>query len=320
MTAIGFTLSSEEHPPGPLVEHAVRAEEVGFDFLSISDHYHPWIDRQGNSPFVWATLGAVAQATSEIPVMTGVTCPTTRIHPAIIAQAAATTACLMPGRFSLGVGSGENLNEHILGDRWPSVPVRQEKLAEAIGIIRELWEGGMTSHRGRHFEVENARVYTRPDSPPPILVASAGDEATRLAAELGDGLIGLAPARPMIDLFRECGGEGKPAYRQVHVCWDEDEDRATETALEWWPNSGVPGNLFVELPLPTHFEEASGNVGPEEIRDSIVCGPDPGRHVAAIREFVDAGFTHVYVHQVGPTRPGFFEFYADEVLPALRDA
>lgn len=317
MTALGFTLSSEEHRPGSLVEQAVIAEGVGFDFLSISDHFHPWVDRQGNAPFVWGTLGAVAQATASIPVMTGVTCPTIRIHPAIIAQAAATAACLMPNRFSLGVGAGENLNEHILGDRWPSVPIRQEMLAEAIGIIRDLWDGDLVSHRGEHFEVENARIYTLPESPPPILVAAAGDESTRLAASLGDGLIGLAPVSSMIDLFNDAGGGGNPSYGQIHVCFDDDEEKAAETALEWWPNSGVPGNLFVELPLPAHFEEASANVGKDQIRESIVCGPDPERHIAAIREFADAGFSHVFVHQVGPPRREFFEFYESEILPVV---
>lgn len=319
MTArIGFTLSSEEHRPESLVSQAVEAERRGFDFLSISDHYHPWVDPQGNAPFVWSTLGAVAQATDSIPVMTGVTCPTTRIHPAIIAQAAATTAALMPGRFSLGVGSGENLNEHILGDRWPSVEIRQERLRDAVQVIRGLWEGGLVSHRGEHYEVENARVYTLPDETPPILVATAGDAATRLAGEIGDGLIGLAPKEDMLRLFRESGGESKPCYGQVHVCWDEDEGTAGETALEWWPNGAVPGNLFVELPLPSHFAEASGNLTVDEIQDSVVCGPDPSRHVDAIRDFVDAGFSHVFVHQVGPPSEGFFDFYESEVMPAFR--
>lgn len=318
MTKLGFTLSSEEHEPKSLVDQASAAERSGFDFLSISDHFHPWVDRQGNSPFVWSVLGAVAQATEDIPVMTGVTCPTTRIHPAIIAQAAATTACLMPGRFSLGVGSGENLNEHILGDRWPSVQIRQEKLVEAVELIRTLWNGELTSHRGDHFEVENARIYTTPDSPPPILIASAGEDATRLAGQSGDGLVGLAPMSSMVEQFRDAGGDDKPVYGQIHVCWDEDEQRAAETALEWWPNSGVPGNLFVELPLPSHFESASENVDLVQIRDSIICGPDPEAHIQAVQEFADAGFTHVYVHQVGPPRQEFFDFYRDSVLPAFK--
>ena len=318
MAKIGFTLSSEENGPQELVRHAVEAERCGFDFLSISDHFHPWVDRQGNAPFVWSVLGAVAEATDSIPVMTGVTCPTTRIHPAIIAQAAATTACLMPDRFSLGLGSGENLNEHILGGHWPSVPVRQEMLEEAIDVIRELWSGEMVSHRGQHFEVENARIFTLPESPPPVLIASAGEKATELAGQKGDGLVGLAPVEDMIDQFHQAGGDGKPTYGQVHVCWGNSEKEAAETALEWWPNSGVPGNLFVELPLPSHFEQASEKVDLDQIRESIVCGPDAEWHIESIREFIDAGYSHVYVHQVGPPSPEFFRFYESQVLPSLR--
>lgn len=318
MTKIGFTLSSEEQPPGTLVEHAVKAEETGFDFLSISDHFHPWVDRQGQSPFVWGVIGAVSQATEKIELITGVTCPTTRIHPAIIAQASATAACLMPGRFSLGVGSGENLNEHILGDRWPSVAIRQERLEEAIEVIRELWKGSLTSHRGRHYEVENARIYTVPDKLPPILIATAGERATEMAGRLGDGLVGLVPDPSVVEGFREAGGEGKPAYAQIHICWDESEESARKTALEWWPNAGVPGNLFVELPLPSHFEEAAGTLDEETIAESVVCGPEADPIVEEIRKYGDAGYTHVYVHQVGPNRPEVFDFFGAEVLPALR--
>jgi len=317
MAEIGYTLSSEEQEPRALVEQAVRAEELGIPFASISDHFHPWVDRQGNSPFVWSVLGALANATSEMRFITGVTCPTTRIHPAIVAQAAATTAALMPGRFSLGVGSGENLNEHILGDAWPSVDVRQERLEEAVEVIRSLWEGGLTSHRGRHYTVENARLYTLPEEPPPLFVASAGEQATELAARIGDGLVGLVPAPSMIESFREAGGDGKPAYGQLHVCWAESEEEARRTALEWWPNGGLSGNLFVELPLPSHFAEAASLVDEDGIAESVVCGPDPERHAAAIREYVDAGYSHVYVHQVGPDQIGFLDFFSGEVLSRL---
>jgi coenzyme F420-dependent glucose-6-phosphate dehydrogenase len=317
MTAIGYTLSSEENGARALVAQAARAEEVGFEFASISDHFHPWIDRQGNSPFVWGVLGAIAEATEEIELMTGVTCPTTRVHPAIVAQAAATAASLLPGRFSLGVGSGENLNEHVLGDRWPPVVERQERLAEAIEVIRRLWAGKLVSHRGRHFRVENARLYSLPEEPPPLLVAVAGEQSTDLAADLGDGLIGTAPVAETIERFRERGGKG-PTYGQIHVCWAESEERARRTALEWWPNGAVSGSYFLELPLPAHFEEAAELIGEEEIADSVVCGPDPARHVEAIREYAEAGYDHVYVHQIGPDQEGFFDVYQREVLPALR--
>jgi coenzyme F420-dependent glucose-6-phosphate dehydrogenase len=317
MTAIGYTLSSEENGARALVAQAARAERAGFEFAVISDHFHPWIDRQGNSPFVWGVLGAIAEATERIELATGVTCPTIRMHPAIVAQAAATAALLLPGRFSLGVGSGENLNEHILGDRWPSVAERQERLAEAIEVIRLLWQGGLKSHRGRHYTIANARIYSLPEEPPPILVAVAGVKSADLAAEHGDGLVGTAPVAETIERFRAGGGEGKPTYGQIHVCWAESEKQARRTALEWWPNGAVSGSYFLELPLPSHFEEAAELVGEEEIAESVICGPDPQRHVEAIEEYAEAGYDHVYLHQVGSDQEGFFDFYAEEVLPRL---
>src|SRR3954447_9493201 len=185
MTRLGYTLSSEEFDAATLVAQAERAERAGFAFASISDHFHPWIDAQGESPFVWGTLGAISQRTERIELMTGVSCPTTRVHPAIVAQAAATMAQLLPGRFSLGVGTGENLNEHIVGERWPGVVERQDRLEEAIEVIRKLWEGKLISHRGEHFMVENARVYSLPEEPPPLLVAVAGESSVELAAHWG---------------------------------------------------------------------------------------------------------------------------------------
>lgn len=318
MTAIGYTLSSEEQGPEALVGLAERAEQVGFSFAGISDHFHPWIDKQGNSPFVWGVLGAISQRTERLQLLTGVTCPTFRVHPAIVAHAAATAAALLPGRFSLGVGSGENLNEHVLGERWPPVRERQARLEEAIEVIRLLWEGGLKSHRGEYYRVENARIYSLPDTPPPILVAVAGDRSVDLAARAGDGLVGTAPKADSLERFRENGGEGKPTYGQLHVCWAEDEEEAKRTALEWWPNAAVSGSHFLELPLPAHFEEAAELVGEDDIAESVVCGPDPERHLAAIREFIDAGYDHVYVHQIGPDQEGFFDFYERSVLPELQ--
>jgi len=247
-----------------------------------------------------------------------VTCPTFRIHPAIVAQAAATAASQLPGRFSLGLGSGENLNEHILGDRWPAVAERQERLTEAIEVIRLLWQGGLRSHRGRHYTVENARLYSLPDEPPPILVAVAGTKSADLAAQAGDGLVGTAAVAETIERFRKGGGDGKPAYGQIHVCWAASEEEARSTALERWPNGAVSGSYFLELPLPSHFEQAAELVGEEEIGESVVCGPDPERHVEAIEEYANAGYDHVYVHQIGPDQDGFFDFYAREVLPRFQ--
>jgi coenzyme F420-dependent glucose-6-phosphate dehydrogenase len=317
MTKLGYTLSSEEFDAPSLVAQAERAEQAGFAFASISDHFHPWIDEQGESPFVWGALGAISQRTERIELMTGVTCPTFRIHPVIVAQAAATAASLLPGRFSLGVGSGENLNEHIIGAGWPGVVVRQERLEEAIEVIRKLWSGKLSSHRGKHFTVENARIYSLPDEPPPLLVAVAGERSVEIAARAGDGLIGTAPVAESLEQFQSEGGEGKPTYGQLHVCWAEDEEAAKQLALKQWPNAAISGSHFLELPLPAHFEEATEVLDTDDIAESVVCGPDPERHRAAIQEYVDAGYDHVYAHQIGPDQNGFFDFYAREVLPAF---
>jgi coenzyme F420-dependent glucose-6-phosphate dehydrogenase len=317
--SIGYALSCEEFGPRELLGFARQAEEVGFDFLSISDHFHPWVDRQGNSPFVWAVLGGVAEATERIEIGTGVTCPTTRIHPAIVAQAAATAATMLEGRFFLGVGSGENLNEHILGDRWPETDVRQERLAEAVEVIRLLWEGGLKSHRGRHYTVENARIYTLPDRLPPIIVAAAGPQATELAGQIGDGFFGLVPEREVVEQFERSGGAGKPRYGQIHVCWAEDERAAKSTALQWWPNAVVGGNLNWELPLPSLFEDAAAWAAEDDIAESVVCGPDVNRHLEAVREFAKAGYDHIYLHQIGPDQSGFLRFAERELLPRLED-
>jgi G6PDH family F420-dependent oxidoreductase len=314
---IGYALSSEEQPPDELIRNAARAEEAGFTFALVSDHYHPWTDRQGQSPFVWSVIGGVSQATDRLSLGTGVTCPTIRIHPAVIAQAAATSAALMPGRFFLGVGSGENLNEHITGEHWPPADTRQDMLEEAIEVIRQLWEGGSQSYQGAYYVVENAQIYTLPQELPPIMVAAAGPKAAELAARVGDGMIGTAPDKELIEAFHAAGGEG-PIYGQVTVCWGSNEASARKTAHEWWPNAAIPGELGQELPLPRHFEQAAGAVTEDDVAEAVVCGPDPERHVASIQQFVDAGYTHVYVHQVGPDQEGFFNFYQSEVLPKLQ--
>jgi G6PDH family F420-dependent oxidoreductase len=316
MDQLGYSLSSEEHRPADLIDYARRAEESGFGFAVISDHFHPWIDRQGQSPFVWAVIGGIAQATERLGLGTGVTCPTVRVHPAIVAQAAATAGDLLPGRFFLGVGTGENLNEHILGDRWPEVDVRLEMLEEAVEVIRKLWSGSLTSHHGRHYTVENARIYTLPEQLPPIYVAGAGLKAADLAGRIGDGYIGTSPDEESMTTFDQAGGQGKPRYGQLTVCWAEDEAKALQTAKEWWPNLAVPGQLSQELPLPATFEQAAKLVRDEDMQ-VIPLGPDPEQHLASIREYFDAGYDHVYVHQIGPDQEGFFRFYEQEVLPKL---
>lgn len=313
----GYALSSEEHRPADLVRHAAAAEDAGFTYALISDHYHPWVDAQGHSAFVWTVLGGIANATSTLGVGTGVTCPMIRIHPAIIAQAAATTADLFEGRFFLGLGTGENLNEHVLGDHWPPYAERREMLIESIEIMRGLWEGELLSHRGEHYVVENARIYTLPESPPPIVVAAAGPESGTMAGEHGDGLVVTAPNAEVIDAFRTAGGSGKPVYGQLTVCWASNEEDAKETLHRIWPNAGVPGELSQELPLPRHFEQAAENVTPESLAESTPIGPDPERYLDAIREMTDAGVDHVYLHQVGSDQAGFIDFWRRELAPAL---
>ena len=317
---LGYAISSEEHRPLDLVRNAARAEEAGFGFALVSDHFHPWIDRQGQSPFVWSVLGGIAEATERLVVGTGVTCPILRIHPAIVAQAAATAASMLPGRFFLGVGTGENLNEHVLGQRWPATHVRREMLEEAVAVMRLLWEGRLASHRSRHFTVENARIYTLPEEPIDVLVAAGGIEAAELAGRIGDGLIGTAPDAETVDAFEAEGGAGKPRYAQVTVCWAESEKDARRTALEWWPNAALKGPLGQELPLPSHFEEATGMVTEDDVAKVVVCGPDVDSHVELVEKYAAAGYTHVYVHQVGPDQEGFIEFYASELLPRYAGA
>lgn len=317
MPEFGYKLSSEEHNAPDLVRYAREAEQAGFTFASVSDHFHPWVDRQGNSPFVWSVLGAAGEATDSLSFLTGVTCPTIRTHPAIIAQAAATSAQLLPGRFSLGLGSGENLNEHILGDRWPPAAQRLEMLEEAIEVIRLLWEGGFKTFRGRHYTVENARVYSLPDEPPPILIAGSGKKSIGLAARAGNGFIGVAPSEEIVSQFKSAGGGNKPLYAEVNVCWAKDVSSAKKTVYEWWPIAGIKGQLLQEVALPSHFEQAAAMIDEDGATEDVACGPDSEVHIDNIRRFVDAGYTHIWIHQIGPDQDGFLEFYSNEVLPKL---
>ena len=317
MLQVGYTLSSEEHAPGDLLLYGRIAEESGFDFLTISDHFHPWISRQGQSPLVWSVLGGLSVKTERLPVMTAVTCPTIRIHPAIVAQAAATTAALLPDRFILGVGSGENLNEHIVGMGWPPPEERLDMLEEAIDLIRRLWTGEMVTEWTDHFTVDRARLYTLPETSPPIAVAASTAEAAGLAGRAGDALISTAPDRKIVDAFRMAGGDGRPAYGQVTVCYGPDEQAAKDEALEWWPNTSVPGELGVELAEPQHFEEVAKLIFADSVAEKVVCGPEMEPILEKIGSFVDAGFDHVFLHQVGPRQEEFLAFAKDELLPAI---
>jgi coenzyme F420-dependent glucose-6-phosphate dehydrogenase len=315
---IGYTLSSEERQPDELVGQAQAAEDSGFTFALISDHFHPWTDEQGSSPFVWSVLGGIAARTKRLRVGTGVTCPTMRIHPAIIAQASATVACLMPGRFFLGIGTGENLNEHITGGFWPPPEMRQDMLEEAVDVLRLLHRGGERSHHGKFFQVHDARIYNLPDALPPIYMAAGGEKAGKLAGQVADGLICSDPSKETVDAFEAAGGKGKPRYGQLTVCWARSEKEAVRTAHKIWPNAGLKGRFKNEVPRPSHIEEAAHSVRPEDVAKEIVCGPDPQRHLEGIGEFLKAGFDHVYVHQVGPDQAGFMRFYEREILPNVR--
>ena len=312
---IGYTLSSEERQPEDLVRLAQRAESAGFGYALISDHFHPWSDAQGSAPFVWAVLGGIAATTHRLRVGTAVTCPIMRIHPAIIAQASATIGCMMPDRFFLGVGSGESLNEHVVGQTWPPPDMRQDMLEEAVQVLRLLHSGGEKSHYGRFFNVHDARIYNLPEQPVPIYVAAAGTSAAKLAARVGDGLICSAPSAESAKAFDAGGGAGKPRIGQLTVCWAKSEEEAVRTALRFWAVSGLEGHFKNELPRVAYLEQAAKHVTAGAIKKEIVCGPDPKRHLDGIAKFVKAGFDHVYVHQVGPDQDGFMAFYEREILP-----
>jgi coenzyme F420-dependent glucose-6-phosphate dehydrogenase len=313
-TQIGYALSSEEHAPRALVDYAVRAEEAGFAFAAISDHFHPWTSQQGQSPFVWTVIGAIAQATERLTLGTTVTCPLIRMHPALVAHAAATAAAMMPGRFFLGLGAGENLNEHVTGERWPGPGQRLEMLEEAVEVIQKLWKGEVTTHRGTHFTVDEARIYTLPDELPPIHLAAGAPQAAELAGRCGDGLITTSPDSEVVKRFMSAGGRGKPRYGGLTVCWAKTDDEARTIAHRWWPQTALRGDLAWEVKTPELFEAATTHVRPEDVADEVVCSADPAVHRAKIEEYVKAGFDHVYVHQIGPDQEGFFAMYERDVL------
>jgi G6PDH family F420-dependent oxidoreductase len=311
---IGYFLSSEEYTPAELIAQAKGAERAGFSALWISDHYHPWVDAQGQSAFVWSTIGALSQVCS-LPITTAVTCPTVRIHPAVIAQAAATSAVLTDGRFRLGVGTGEALNEHIFGDAWPEADVRLEMLEEAVEIMRELWKGGVVSYRGKHYTVENARVYTLPEKPVEVLVSGFGPKAIEVAARIGEGYVSTMPDADMVRQFREQGGGDRVCQAGFKAAYADSEEEGARLAYEKWPNAGVPGELSQVLPSPKHFEQASQLVTQDMIKEAFVCGNDPQAHLEMIDQYAKAGFDEVYVANTGPHWQGLFDLYQQHVLP-----
>ncbi len=316
---IGYFLSSEEWGPRDLVALARKAEAAGFEGLWISDHFHPWNDEQGHSSFVWSVIGAISQATDGMKVTTAVTCPTMRIHPAVVAQAAATATIQLGGAFCLGVGSGEALNEHIFADRWPGASERLEMLEEAVYVIRRLWRGGFQDHRGGHYRLENCRIYDLPENPPPIVVSGFGPKAIDLAARVGDGFCTVAPDEDAVKRFRIQGGEGKLVQGGTKVCYSLDEGQAIQTAHRLWPNEALPGELAQILPSPRHFEQASELITEEMVAGDVPCGPDLDRHLEIIRAYADAGFDELYIQQIGPEQDAFFDVYREELLPRVRE-
>lgn len=314
---IGYFLSCEEYTPAQLVEQAVLAERAGFDALWISDHFHPWNDEQGHSPFVWSLIGAISQVTS-LPVTTAVTCPIMRLGPVITSQAAATSAVMLDGRFRLGVGTGEALNEHVLGDPWPSAPRRLEMLEESVALMRELWSGGVVEHHGTHYTAENAQIYTRPDEPPEVWMSAFGPKAAEVAARISDGLVTTTVDEEVLTTFREAGGTRTSVG--FKVCWADSEEEGVEIAHRLWANAGLPGELAQILPTPRHFEQASQLVPQESTRETVTCGPDSERHLATYEEYLKAGFDEIYVGNMGHHYRPMLEAYGETVLPALRAA
>jgi G6PDH family F420-dependent oxidoreductase len=312
---VGYWLSSEEHDPRMLVDQARQAEAAGFTAATISDHFHPWIRAQGQSGFVWAVLGGIAAATERLRVATGVTAPIIRLHPAIVAHAAATVATMFGGRFVLGLGTGERLSEHVTGERWPGATERRAMLEEAVAIIRRLFEGGNVNHQGTYYRVENAELYTRPVIPPPVYLAVGGPKSAEQAGRLGDGMIAVSPDPRSVEAFEAAGGAGKPRIGQLHVCWAATVEEARCVAHRFWPNAAVKGQALVDLARPQDFEKVVEPLGPDVTTADLVLGPDADRHVDAITRFAAAGFTEVHVHQVGPAQSEFIEFYAGDVLP-----
>lgn len=313
---IGYAIICEEHPPERIVAHARRAEEAGFDYLGISDHFHPWLDVQGHSPFTWSVIGALTEAT-DLPITTQVTCPIRRYHPAVVAQAAATAARMCSGRFTLGLGSGEALNEHVVGGEWPNPDHRLAMLDEATHIIQTLWNGEVTSFRGEFFTVDRARLYTLPERAPRIAIAASGPDSAGLAASYGD-LVTTGPDPELVGSYRDQGGGGD-AWGQATVCFDPDRDTAVERFTTRWRQGGLGWSVNSELPTPAGFETATAKLRSEDLVGSEPMGDDVDAYVASIRQYAQAGFDAVSLHNVGEDHGPFLAFAEEELLPAIRD-
>jgi G6PDH family F420-dependent oxidoreductase len=320
VASFGYTVLCEQAGPGQLVNDAVRAERAGFDFAVVSDHYNPWLEAQGHAPFAWSVLGAAAYATERIELMSFVTCPIRRYHPAVVAQMAGTVGVLSRGRFTLGIGSGENLNEHVIG-AWPHISERHDMLIEAMEIIRPLLGGATVRFNGAYFQVPEARLYDLPPDGVPIAIAASGAAACEIAAEYADALIAVEPDPALSEQFNSGGGRGKPRYGQVAICYGPDEHECRKVVHEQWRWSALGWPVMAELPVPASFETAAQFVREDDVVQKVPCGPDVSRHVAAVNKFIDAGFMNVAIVQVGGDRQGQFLDWAErELLPALRQA
>lgn len=313
---IGYKLSTEGFGPTEIVRQAVAAERAGFDFVEMSDHFHPWLSSQQHSANTWVLMGMIAAKTSTIGLVTGVTCPSFRYHPAIVAQMAATLQIVSENRFTLGVGSGERLNEHITGQEFPSVSKRHERLTEALQIIRLLWEGGYQSFEGTHLQLDDARVFDLPDRLPEICVAVSGPASVRLAQELGDGIFAVEPDPELVPGFRSSGKAG-PAFAEVPLSYAGDEKSAIDSALETGRFALTGWKVMSELPNPVNFDAATQTVRPEDVREAFACGPDVSKHLQAAQPYVDAGFDHLVMQNVGPDPDAFLRFFADELRDGL---
>jgi G6PDH family F420-dependent oxidoreductase len=318
MLQFGYKLMSEEHGPRDLVENAARAEDAGFNFVSISDHFHPWLEAQGHSPFAWSVLGAIAQATKTVGITTGLTCPIIRYHPAIIAQAAATVALLSGNRFTLAVGAGERLNEHVTGARWPSTPERHAMLGEAIDIFRLLWTGEVHTHKSEHFEVNHTRLYDVPDKPIPIVVGVSGEGGLKLAADKADGIMATEPKKELTEGFKLRSHKPSPCYSEVALAYAPSEKAALKLAKERFSFSALAWPVNSELPTVDGFEAAVKFIKEEDLAETIAAGPDPERHIAAILKHIDAGFDRICLVGIGPDQKAFTEFFKAELQPRLK--
>jgi G6PDH family F420-dependent oxidoreductase len=317
MPTYGYKLMTEEHGPHDLLQNAIRAEEVGFDFAAISDHFHPWTHAQGHAPFAWSVLGAIAARTERLRLATAVTCPTIRYHPAVIAQAAATLGVLSKGRFTLGLGAGENLNEHVVGKQLPGPQERQAMLKDAVEIIQRLFTGDDVTYQGEHLSVERAKLFDRPDQPVPLAIAAGGPKAAELAGEAGAGLFSTEPSDELVEAYKKGGGKGA-RYAEVPMCFAKSEQEAERIAVERFAFSALGWKVNAELPTPASFEAATKFVRGEDLAENISLGPDPEKHVQAVKKYVKAGYDHIVLIGIGPDQAGFLGFFREELAPRLR--